>query len=107
MDWAKTQYRKQRDSWVPWIEDMYLYYFTSDNKASYTTKENLDRTKVTGDEDVDHIQEGVNQGVAGQLGQGGVAQPAGDVVSKEGINRAERKGADQQGEYLPNPLPGL
>lgn len=38
MEWASEQYKKQKDSWVPWIEDMYLYYFTKDNKASYATK---------------------------------------------------------------------
>lgn len=38
MEWAKTQYETQRDNWVPWIEDMYLKYFTNDNKASYSTK---------------------------------------------------------------------
>lgn len=38
MEWMKTQYQVQRDNWVPWIEDMYLKYFTSDNKASYSTK---------------------------------------------------------------------
>jgi hypothetical protein len=38
MEWASTQYQKQKDIWVPWIEDMYLKYFTKDNKASYTTK---------------------------------------------------------------------
>lgn len=38
MEWIKTQYQTQRDSWVPWIEDVYLRYFTNDNKASYSTK---------------------------------------------------------------------
>ena len=32
--WAKDQY----NNWVPWIEDMFLKYFTKDNKASYATK---------------------------------------------------------------------
>lgn len=40
--------------------------------------------------------------VSGQLGQGGLAQPVGDLVSKEGINRAEeQQGLDAQGKYLP------
>ena len=38
MEWAKTQYNKQYDSWVPWLEDIYLRYFTRDNKASYKTR---------------------------------------------------------------------
>jgi hypothetical protein len=38
MEWAKAQYNKQYDIWVPWLEDLYLRYFTRDNKASYTTR---------------------------------------------------------------------
>jgi hypothetical protein len=38
MDWTKEQYNKQYEKWVPWLEDMYLHYFTKDNKASYTAK---------------------------------------------------------------------
>ena len=38
--------------------------------------------------------------VAGQLGQGGLAQPIGDMVSKEGINRAETQ-QGSAGKYLP------
>jgi hypothetical protein len=38
MEWAKEQYNKQYDTWVPWLEDLYLRYFTRDNKASYTTR---------------------------------------------------------------------
>ncbi|KAK9439948.1 hypothetical protein VB005_04566 [Metarhizium brunneum] len=103
MEWASAQYQKQKDIWIPWIEDMYLKYFTSDNKASYTTRDNLDKTKVTGNEQVDKLQDGVHGLVAGQLGQGGLAQPVGDLVSKQGINRAERQGVDKEGKYLPKP----
>jgi hypothetical protein len=38
MEWTKEQYNKQYEKWVPWLEDMYLHYFTKDNKASYTAK---------------------------------------------------------------------
>ena len=31
-------YNRQYDSWVPWMEDKYLQWFTKDNKASYATK---------------------------------------------------------------------
>ncbi|KID63613.1 uncharacterized protein G6M90_00g064620 [Metarhizium brunneum] len=103
MEWASAQYQKQKDIWIPWIEDMYLKYFTSDNKASYTTRDNLDKTKVTGNEQVDKLQDGVHGLVAGQLSQGGLAQPVGDLVSKQGINRAERQGVDEEGKYLPKP----
>ena len=38
MEWTRQTYNSQYDKWVPWAEDMYLRYFTSDNKASYATK---------------------------------------------------------------------
>lgn len=38
MEWTKDQYNRQYEAWVPWLEDLYLRYFTSDNKASYTTR---------------------------------------------------------------------
>ena len=63
--------------------------------------DNLDKTKVTGNEQVDNLQDGVNGLVSGQLGQGGLAQPLGDAVSKEGINRAERSGVGDTGSYMP------
>lgn len=132
MEWAKDQYNKQYDAWVPWLEDIYLRYFTRDNKASYTTRgqpfpprppspfliplpfvqsnhpnppgdalENLNKTKVTNIEQVSNLQDGVHDLVAGQVGQGGLAQPVGDLASREGMNRVERKGKDDKGGYLP------
>lgn len=38
MEWAKDTYNSQYESWMPWIEDMYLRWFTKDNKVSYTAK---------------------------------------------------------------------
>jgi hypothetical protein len=38
---AGEYYNKQYDSWMPWIEDKYLSWFTKDNKASYATKRTL------------------------------------------------------------------
>lgn len=38
--------------------------------------------------------------VSGSVGQGGIAQPLGDAVSKEGINRAERGGKDENGKPI-------
>jgi hypothetical protein len=35
---AGEYYNKQYESWMPWIEDKYLSWFTKDNKASYATK---------------------------------------------------------------------
>ncbi len=36
------------------------------------------------------MQDGVNTGVSGQLKSGGLLGGVGDLVSKEGVNRAER-----------------
>ncbi|RAQ36289.1 hypothetical protein DPQ28_11840, partial [Pasteurella multocida] len=60
MEWSKKQYNQQYENWMPWIEDNVLYYFTKDNKASYTTKDQLSKTKITGVEQVDNLQDGVN-----------------------------------------------
>src|SRR5690348_6182575 len=40
-EWAvygKEKYNEKYENWMPWIEDMYLRWFTKDNKASYTVK---------------------------------------------------------------------
>jgi len=65
--------------------------------------ENLNKTKVTGIKQVDTLQDGIHNLVAGQVGQGGIGQPISDLVSREGINRAERKGKDDKGGYIPGP----
>ena len=65
----------------------------------------LNKTKITGVEQVDTLQDGVNNAVAGQVGQGGLLQPVGDLLSKEGLNRAERGGKDEKGGFLPSSLP--
>ncbi|KLU82449.1 hypothetical protein MAPG_01521 [Magnaporthiopsis poae ATCC 64411] len=38
MEGVKKTYNEQYEKWVPWLEDMFLRYFTKDNKASYATK---------------------------------------------------------------------
>ena len=43
----------------------------------------------------------MNNLVAGQVGQGGLLQPVGDLASKEGANRAERQGKGEDGGYVP------
>ncbi|KAK7614969.1 hypothetical protein JOL62DRAFT_553099 [Phyllosticta paracitricarpa] len=101
MDWSKRKYNEAYERWVPWLEDWYLKLFTRDNKASYAAKDHLVQTKISGNEDVDAVQDGANTAVADQLGQDGVARPVGDVVSKEVLNRAERKGRGEDGEYVP------
>ena len=52
--------------------------------------EQLRKTKVTGNEGVDNLQEGVISGVGGQLDSKGLLGAVGDTSSKEGVNRAER-----------------
>ncbi|KAK7210884.1 hypothetical protein V2G26_018062 [Clonostachys chloroleuca] len=106
MEWAKNTYNTQYENWVPWLEDVYLRWFTKDNKTSYTARQNLDKTKVTGIQQVDTLQDGVNNLAASQLGQGGLLQPVTDLTSKEGINRAERQGKDDNGSYVPTSVPG-
>ncbi|KAK4136310.1 hypothetical protein BT67DRAFT_362216, partial [Trichocladium antarcticum] len=101
MEWAKQQYNRQYDVWVPWLEDLYLRYFTRDNKASYTVRQNLDKTKVTNIAALNSLQDSANGLVAGQLGQDGLGRPVGDLVSREGVNRVERGGRDAEGRYLP------
>jgi len=65
-----------------------------------TLLETLDKTKITGLSQVDHLQDSANGLVSGQVGQGGLAQPLGDHLSKEGINRAERAGKDDKGRSV-------
>lgn len=74
---------------------------TTSSKSELTPyPENLDKSKVTGIEQVDNLQDGVNGLVSGQVGKGGLAQPLGDAISKEGINRAERGGKDENGKPI-------
>ena len=37
-EWVKDAYSNQYEHWMPWIEDKYLAWFGTDNKASYATK---------------------------------------------------------------------
>jgi hypothetical protein len=64
----------------------------------------LDKSKVTGIDQVDNLQDGVHGVVAGQVGKGGLLQPIGDMASKEGFNRAERGGKDDKGQWAPGPM---
>ncbi|KAK5135445.1 hypothetical protein LTR08_005233 [Meristemomyces frigidus] len=125
-EWIQNGYQHQYENWMPWIEDTYLKWFTKDNKTSYAAKgmlacrddslgvewcvqmegcaddwriDTLDKSKVTGVDQVDNLQDGVNGLVGGQFGQGGLLQPVGDAVSKEAMNRTERGGKDESGSY--------
>ncbi|KAI4233376.1 MAG: hypothetical protein L6R40_007102 [Gallowayella cf. fulva] len=88
-DWTKKKYDEYYNSYVPWLEDKYLAWF-GENKTSYTAKDQLDKTKLTSDPSLNAVQDGVNTGVAGQFKSDGLLGGVGDLVSKEGVNRAER-----------------
>ena len=62
--------------------------------------DNLSKTKITGDKNVDAVQDGVNEGVAGQFGKGGVLEGVGNLTSKEVFTRSERQGKDDKGGYI-------
>jgi hypothetical protein len=57
---------------------------------------------VTGVKQVDQLQDGVHNLAAGQIGQGGILQPVGDFVSKEGVNRAEEQQQGSKNSRIPN-----
>ncbi|KAL8803909.1 MAG: hypothetical protein Q9182_002876 [Xanthomendoza sp. 2 TL-2023] len=98
-EWVKDAYNNQYENWMPWIEDKYLAWFGTDNKASYATKDTLDKTKLTNTPQINKLQDGVNNLVGDQLGKDGLLAPVGNMASKEGINRAERGGKDESGSY--------
>lgn len=62
-------------------------------------QDTLDKSKITGISQVDKLQDGVNNLVGDQVGKDGLLAPVGNMVSKEGINRAERGGKDESGSY--------
>ncbi|KAI0867458.1 hypothetical protein GGS24DRAFT_485545 [Hypoxylon argillaceum] len=107
VEWAKQKYNEQYDAWMPWIEDMFLKYFTKDNRTSYVARDQLEQTKVTGIKQVDALQDGANDLAASQLGQGGLLQPVGDLAS-EGMKLAdprgkggEKSGDSKEGSKIP------
>jgi len=60
----------------------------------------LSQTKITGDKNVDAIQDGVNNGIGGQLGKGGLLEGVGNLTSKEVWTRSERGGKGEKGGVL-------
>ncbi|KAF7594624.1 hypothetical protein BBP40_008714 [Aspergillus hancockii] len=98
--WLREQYNVQYEKWYPWIEDQYLKWFgRGDNKASHVTKDTLSKSRVSGVKPVDQLQDDVHNLVGNQLGDNGLLAPVGQMMSKEGINRVERKGKDEEGRY--------
>lgn len=37
-EYGSQVYNEKYEAWMPWVEDLYLRWFTKDNKASYATK---------------------------------------------------------------------
>ena len=72
-----------------------------------SSSDTLDKTQLVSDKEgvlspVGKLQKGVNDTVAGQVGQGGAAEGVGDTFSEEGFNRVERGGKDDSGSYVPS-----
>ncbi|KAL4868089.1 hypothetical protein BDV12DRAFT_170335 [Aspergillus spectabilis] len=106
-EWAKEAYQEQYEKWMPWLEDQYLKWFgKGDNKASYVAKDNLSKTKITGNDQVNQLQDDTNNLIGNQLGENGFLAPVGNLASKEGINRAERGGKDENVSHV-GPLGGV
>ncbi|KAJ8070707.1 hypothetical protein OCU04_001078 [Sclerotinia nivalis] len=66
----------------------------------------LNKTKITCISQIDQFQDDVNNLIGKQVGENGVFAPIGNLASKEGINRAERGGKDEEGSYA-GPLGGV
>ncbi|OKL57236.1 hypothetical protein UA08_07408 [Talaromyces atroroseus] len=99
-EWVREAYQEQYEKWVPWLEDQYLKWFgNGDNKASYATKDTLNKSKVSGIPQVDQLQDDAHNLLGNQLGENGLAAPVGNIASKEGVNRMERQGKDDKGTY--------
>jgi hypothetical protein len=69
------------------------------SKLTYSNLDTLAKTKVTGVNQVDQIQDDVSNLVGNQVGDKGLFAPVGQLASKEGINRAERNGKDESGSH--------
>jgi len=63
--------------------------------------DSLSKTKFSGVNEVDQVQDDASNLVGNQLGDRGVLSPIGQAVSKEGVNRAERGGKGEDGKYFP------
>ncbi|KAL2837958.1 hypothetical protein BJY01DRAFT_220362 [Aspergillus pseudoustus] len=107
-EWVREAYNEQYEKWMPWLEDQYLKWFgKGDNKASYVTKDTLSKTKITGVDKIDQLQDDVHNLVGNQVGEKGLLSPVGNFASKEGVNRAERRGKDEEGSYGGSALGGI
>ncbi|TVY32435.1 hypothetical protein LCER1_G009370 [Lachnellula cervina] len=74
------------ESTMRWVENTYLSWF-GENRTSYGIKDSMKQTQVTGNKDVDGVQEGVGNAVGDAFGKGGVAGDAGDTADKGLLSR--------------------
>ena len=63
-----------------------------------TMTDNLDKTKITGNDSIDSVQDGVNKGVTGQFEKGGALEGVGKLTSAEIFTRSERGGKNTDGK---------
>ncbi|EHK96678.1 hypothetical protein GLAREA_03756 [Glarea lozoyensis ATCC 20868] len=69
------------DSAMRWVEDTYLSWF-GENRTSYGVKDSVAQTKVTGNKDVDGIQDSVGETVGNTFGKGGLLGGVGEGADK-------------------------
>ncbi|TVY32783.1 hypothetical protein LSUB1_G007657 [Lachnellula subtilissima] len=74
------------ESTMRWIENTYLSWF-GENRTSYGVKDSLKQTQITGNKDVDGVQESVGNAVGGVFGKGGVGEGAGEAADKGLLSR--------------------
>jgi len=74
------------ESTMRWIEDTYLKWF-GENRASYGVKDTLRQGQVSGNKDVDSIQESVGNTIGNQFGKGGLGEDAGKIADKGLLSR--------------------
>lgn len=53
---AGEYYNQKYETWMPWIEDQYLRWFTKDNKASYATKRTFPTSSTSHQATVHHLR---------------------------------------------------
>jgi len=74
------------ESTMRWVENTYLNWF-GENRTSYGIKDSLKQTQVTGNKDVDGVQDSVGNAVGDTLGKNGLAGGAGDAADKGLLSR--------------------
>ncbi|WEW55671.1 hypothetical protein PRK78_001104 [Emydomyces testavorans] len=81
MEWARTTSAAAYNYVRSWVEDLYLSY-NKENRTSYVVKDNLNKTKVTGDENIDGVQDSVNEVVGNTVAPGQVGGIAGGAIDQ-------------------------